>query len=173
MTRKHAAALGLSLVTLAAILAVAASVVWGYRQDGPIRFDGAAGVKWSVARATAFSWTMPLPPNPTSDDITIEAIDPVGIEGLEVLGVAVAYGCGLPTTITGYPPDRVMTRTVEGAMLLADADPCDVPTAVIGLRRVTGAASGAIDGLRLRYESSGTRYETVLALRLEVTEPES
>lgn len=174
-TRKLAAALGLALVALTAVLGamVSEGVVWGYRQDGPIRYEGAAGVRAPVAAGTTFSWTMGLGQNPTSDDVAIEAIDPVGVTGLEVLGTGIAYGCGLPTVATGYPPAGMMVHRAEGTILPARYLACEeIPTAVIGLRRPTGAAPGAIDGLRLRYVSGGIRYETVLAWRFETKEPE-
>jgi hypothetical protein len=50
------------------------------------------------------------------------------------------------------------------AILPASGDPCDTPTAVIGLRRDQSATAGVVEGLRMRYESDGTAYETVLSL---------
>lgn len=164
-------AASLSVGALAAILAIVASAPMASRQDGPIRYDGSAGVTWAVARDQPFTWTMPLPPNPTSEDIYLRSIEPVGTKALELLGVLVAYGCGLPTTDFGFPPPGVTISPVDGAILPANGDPCDTPTAVIGLRRDQSATSGVIEGLRMRYESDGTAYETILALHLLAPDP--
>lgn len=177
MTRRRATlavGLGLAFLALAALAMATEGVIWGYRHDGPIRHEGQAGVRWRLpGGATSFTWTMPLPLNPTSDDFVLEAIDPVDITGFELLGVAVAYGCGLPTLDLGYPPARVVTQSVQRAVWPA-AGPAgnpacdDIPTAVLGLRLQKIAGSGAIHGLRVRYVYRGIRYETVLHLHLEI-----
>ncbi len=164
-------AAALSVVGLAVIIAIAASTLTATRQDGPIRYDGSAGVTWAVARGEPFTWTMPLPPNPTPSDIYVQSVEPVGTVGLEVLGVLAAYGCGLPTTDLGFPPPGVSTSPLEGAILPASSDPCDTPTAVIGLRRDQSATIGVIEGLRMKYESGGTVYETILKLQLVAPDP--
>lgn len=162
--------LALAAVALATSLALVASASRP-REDGPIRYDGTAGVTWTVPRAQTFTWTMLLPQNPTLSDIHLRSVEPVGTRGLEVLGALVAYGCGLPTTALGCPPSSMPTVLVERATLPARGDPCATPTAVIGLRRDGTATSGTVEGLRLRYESGGTTYETTLALKILVTDP--
>lgn len=168
---RRLAPLTLAGVVLAVTVAVAVSVALRPRQEGPIRYDGRAGVTTRAAPGQTLTWTMPLPPNPTRETIYLRSIEPAGTRGLNVLGVDVAYGCGIPVTAREYPIPSLVTRSVDGAMLPVTDDACRLPTAVIGLSRVAGAGEGVIDGLRLRYESGGAEYETMLALGLVVSDP--
>lgn len=166
---RRRAPLALAGVALAVTVAVVASIVLRPRQEGPLRYDGSAGIVTPQAPGQTFTWTMPLPPNPTRETIYLRSLEPVGSRGLTVLGVDVAYGCGIPSTAREYPIPGLVTRSVDGAVLPVTDDGCSLPSAVIGLRRVAG--EGGIDGLRLRYQSRDTEYETVLAFQVVVSDP--
>ena len=163
---------GLAVVALAGV-AVAASGFFGYRSGGPFGGWNAAGVAWPAGPGETVTWAMPLPDNAATTDIVIDSISPVGVDGLEVLDVLVSTdGCAaVPTLSTAFPPLDVSTRDPQGARLVGLSKPCDLHV-LVSVRRSLAPAPGRIQGLRIRYEFAGSRYEDVLPYSLELREPE-
>jgi len=161
---------GLAAVSVAGLVALAGPFL-GLRPEGPLGPYGGAGVIWRAGINEVFTWAMPLPDNPTTADIRIDSIAPVGTEGLEVLGVLVSYdGCGILSISNDFPPPGVSTADPEGARLEATSEPCALHV-LIGVRRVQGSESGMIDGLRMGYRTEGHAYELLLPWRLDVPDP--
>jgi hypothetical protein len=161
---------GLAAVAVAGLVALAGPLL-GFRPEGPLGPYGGAGVIWRAGINEAFTWAMPLPDNPTTADIRIDSIAPVGTEGLELLGVLVSYdGCGILSISNGFPPPGVSAADPEGGLLEAMSEPCALHV-LIGVRRVQGSESGMIDGLRMAYRVDGRAYEVLLPWSLEVPDP--
>jgi hypothetical protein len=162
---------GLAVAALVVALVAAATGYFGYRHGGPFGGWNGAGVTWRAAIGETVSWAMPLPDNPTTTDILIDSIAPVGVDGLEVLGVLVStQGCEVPTIATAFPPPGVSTADPQGARLAALSKPCALH-ALFGVRRSQAGAPGKIQGLRIRYHFGGASYEDLLPWTLDVREP--
>lgn len=176
--------LGVILIALAATFVVAASARWGRHQGGPLEARSHVTLRFPLPDGEALTWGMDLPRNPTSTEVTLEAIEPVGARGVEVIGTAASYPvlradgmCVSIGLVRGFPPAGVQTLEVRGAPVPAAGPPgpprCgDQPPAVlIGVRRAPAAPTGTIDALRLLYVADGTHYEVLLPYSLELTRP--
>lgn len=125
---------------------------------------------WRAGPGEAFTWAMPLPDNPTTNEIVIESVTPDGVEGLEVLGVMASEdGCVISTISVGFPPADVSVRDVRGATLRGPSEPCALQS-LVGVQRIASPL-GFINGLRIRYRHAGSAYEVVLPWSLEVKDP--
>lgn len=183
---RHRVILGIILIALAATVMVAMSGRWDRHQTGPldaaIQHTSHVTLRFPLADGEALTWGMDLPRNPTSTEVTLEAIEPVGARGVEVIGTAASYPVLRPNgmcvsigLVTGFPPAGVQTLEVRGAPWPAVASPrCgDQPIVVIGVRRAADSPTGTIDALCLRYTADGTQYEILLPFSLELTRPHS
>lgn len=176
--------LGVILIALAATFVVAATSRWGRHQGGPletaVQRTSHITARFPLPDGEALTWGMDLPRNPTSTEVTLEAIEPVGARGVEIIGTAASYPVLRPNgvcvsigLVTGFPPAGVQTLEVRGAPWPAAGPPrCgDQPIVVIGVRRAPAAPTGTIDALRLLYVADGTHYEVLLPFSLEVRQP--
>jgi hypothetical protein len=163
---------GLPVLALAALVYGAASAQRTYRLDGPIQpVGGAAGVEAPLAPGKTGTWAMPLPFNETAADIQIESVDALNPRGLTILGINASYpgpSDGI-VFVPGYPPDGVTSEPIENARMSVFGSERAILQLLIGVQR-TGTAPGTIDGLRVRYVSGETRYETVFPWTLKATD---
>lgn len=163
---------GLAVAALVAVLAAAASGYFAPRSGGPLGGWNGAGVTWRAAVGETVSWAMPLPDNPTTTDVLIDSVSPVGVDGFEVLGVLISTdGCeDMPTIAATFPPPGVSTVAPRGAILGALSKPCALHV-LFGVRRSQASARGKIGGIQIQYHFGGVSYEDVLPWTLEVKEP--
>jgi len=173
---------GAVLVVFAVTLAVAANTLLGPGRDGPLSTQSRVSfTSPPLAVGQAFSWSSYLPGNPTAADIRIEAIEPVGVRGLEVLGVVLGYPelrpddgyCLAPGMEPGFPPTHSLKsepREVKGSTLpTKDKWTCgNHPSAIVGVRLLPDSAGGAIDALRVLYWHNGALYEVVMPYSLKI-----
>ncbi len=164
--------LALAAVVLVAALAAAASTMLSSRTGGPLSGFGGAGIRWPSKMGDRFTWAMPLPDNQTASDLTLESIDPEGVSGLQVLGVAVSTaGCSISSISLGYPAPNVRTQDVRGSVIPAHGPICALQV-LVGVVR-TSPAQAEIKSLRVRYRWDGASYEDSIPWRLEATNPAS
>ena len=164
---------GLPVVALAASIGIVANASKPYRTDGPLQPAGGAGLEYPLPADQALTWGMPLPWNETAAEIRIESIEPVNPRGLDVLGVLARYpspneGIGLAL---GFPPDGVETSPVEGAVLPVRGSRNETLEVLIGVQRHPNAPEEVIEGLRVRYQAGGEKFETVFPWTLRLTAP--
>jgi hypothetical protein len=159
----------LAAIVLVAAVAAAASTLLGSRSGGPLAGFGGAGVDWPAKVGDRFTWAMPLPDNQTASDITLDAITPDGVVGLDILGVAVSTsGCQIPSISLGYPASSVPTQDVHGAVIPAESAPCALQV-LVGVER-TSSGESTIRALRVRYRHGSTSYEDVIPWSLRATD---
>src|SRR5262245_6895442 len=84
----------LAVVLVAAVVVIAAIVTLqssSARASGPIASDSKTSAEFPLADDQIASWGSQLPTNTTKDELTIESIEPVGISGLELVGLSITY----------------------------------------------------------------------------------
>ena len=169
--RLRAFGAGLAIAAVA-VVAVAASGYIVPRSGGPFGGLNRAGVIYQAAVGEPISWAMPLPDNPTTTEVVIDSIAPVGVDGLDVLGVLVSPdGCeGVPTLAKAFPPPGVSTVAPQGVILGALSKPCALHV-LIGVHRSKESANGTIAGIRIRYHAGWVSYEDLLPWALEIKDP--
>jgi hypothetical protein len=172
------------LILVAVTAVVAANALRGPRDDGPVRTNSRFKVTFPLPDDQIFVWGTALPPNPSQTDARIISIEPVGISGLETLGVVVDFPVRRPDgtclmygdqTAISFPPPGVPTRDVNGTWLLADnkeRGTCGShPEVLVGLRRIPNASAGRIEALRMLYVHEGTTYELVMPYSFDACRP--
>ena len=175
---------GLLLILLAASAVVAANALRGPRGDGPVRTNSRVKLTFPLPDDQIFVWGMPLPPNPSQTDARIISIEPVGISGLEILGVVVDFPVRRPDgiclmygdqTALSFPPPGVPTRDVNGTWLLTDEKERGTcgshPEVLVGVRRIPNASAARIEALRVLYVHDGTTYELVMPYSFDACRP--
>ena len=172
---------GAALLAVAVIGVVAANALRGPRQDGPLKTNGSFSVSYPLADDEVFIWGTDLPwyADPAVGDIRIDSIEPVGVRGLEVLGLVLnnsvrqsdgsclSYGNRSAAT---FPPPEVPTRAVNGAVLsAAGGRTCsNDPSVLVGVRRPRDSSAGRIEALRMVYRHQGVTYELVMPYSLDI-----
>ena len=162
------------LVVIAAVVLVgiAAIRLAGDRSPGPLQPNSKSTVEFPLDAAQQATWGSPFPPNPTDSDIVIRSIEPIGVSGLDILGM-VASGAGAMGVVNalGFPPQGVPTQPVQGTILAPATGVSIQGDALVGVRLAAGATEGHIDGLRVRYVANGTDYEVDLPYALHIQSP--
>jgi hypothetical protein len=165
------------IVAILALGAVVGSEIgWWKLRPGPLADVGISpiDVDFPLGDGVAGTWGNVLPTNPTVEEMTIEAIELVGVRGVTILGM----GVNDPTSEGGigtayeYPPPDVNTQPVADATLPAVNSEHPYVQLLVGVER-TGADDGTIEAVRIRYEHGGEEYEVTLPFSLRVFEPES
>jgi hypothetical protein len=169
------------LVAFAAGAVVAANALRGPRHDGPLKTNSSVNIKFPLADDEIFIWGMDLPwdGGPAVGDISIDSIEPLGTHGLEVLGVVLTNSVPQPDgtclsygdrTAARFPPPDAATREANGAVLSTAAGKtcANHPSVLVGVRRLSNAAAGRIDALRMLYRQNGITYELVMPYSLDV-----
>lgn len=163
----------LVLAPIAAILAlgVAAIMMAGGRDEGPLQPSSVTSVEFALAPEQAGTWGTDLPPNPTDADIVVRSVEPVDQEGLSILGMTMTNPDVTGGMITGYdfPPAGVATFPIAGSVISPSGGPSPHLQVLIGVRLAEGRESGSIKALRLRYVADGREYEVVLPYSLGIT----
>lgn len=162
-------------VAFAVVLLGTGLAVWQFRTEGPYPTDGplpvTAGVQitFELDVGEPATWGTPLPGSDRGEAI-VRRIEPIGVEGLDVLGIRVCHAsrepnasgeylhCA-PVNDYGWPPSGVQTNAVEGTVLDASADP--LIDMLIGLRRQPSTPEGRIESVRIVYTVNGVTYETI------------
>lgn len=160
-------------VVLAAAAAVAIFVATSARSGGPLTRTEVLHVAYPAEPGQSMTWGTVLPSNDTLVPIVIESIEPVDIDGLDVLGIGVSdpvaeTGIGFAY---GFPPDGVTLTDPRGVEIRGVGGDAPVVQVLFGLRLADGSSTGSIAGIRVRYEHDGTRYEDVLPYSFEVSGP--
>jgi hypothetical protein len=121
---------------------------------------------------------MPLPGRP-GETFVLQVIEPLGVEGLDVLGVSVCRWSGVPdeegiyndcapiASLT-WPPAGTTLLPVDGTVLAGESP--FVPV-VIGVERHAGATVARIDAIRIVYTANGTTYEVTEPWALNLVDP--
>jgi hypothetical protein len=134
----------------------------------------------SSADGEVIRWDPGLPFNRTDADIHLRAIELVGVNGLEIVGILLATptvqpdgSCLSSGNARGFPPSGTSTDRIDGAVLVAaPRRTCtNYPQISIGLRRPVGTATGSVTAVRLRYEQNGQAYELLMPTSIEVHRP--
>lgn len=157
----------------AAILLVVLGVVvileLSSRADGPLAMDGHVKVEFPLQNDQTGTWGMVLPTNPTISDITIDSIEAVNPQGIEIVGMFVNNpdvdgGVGSDDV---FPPARIHPSQVAGAVIGSIGSATPHLQLLVGVR-LDDANEGTIESIRVRYQFDGNRYEVVLPFALRV-----
>jgi hypothetical protein len=154
---------GIAFVAIAVVVTLLLAAT--SRSPGPLTTNVTTSTEFTLAEGQVGSWGSPLPANTTPDELTIESIEPIGLSGLELVGLAVTYPeiDGSIATAYGYPPPGLTTHPPEGARVSAAGGPTPSIQILAGVRLLPGAASGRIDGWHIRYSSGkGRPHETTI-----------
>lgn len=159
------------VAVLAIAITTGLATTWWRPPPGPLGDVGLSpiSVEFPLAVGQVGTWGNVLPTNPTLEDITIEHIELVGMEGVTVVGMgvndpSVAGGVG---TAYGYPPESVETTAVQGSVLPGAGTANPHVQLLVGVER-TEAAGGEIDAILVRYRHEGATYEVTLPFSLRV-----
>lgn len=153
----------------------------GLPADGPYPRTDPAGVDFELVPGASATWGLGLPGS-TRGPVVLQAIEPLGVEGIDVLGVAVCHWSGVPDAEGIYndcAPIASRTWPPAGATLVDVAgtvvEPGNRPfvSAVIGVRRQPTAVESRIAAIRIVYVADGTTYEVVEPWSLGLVDPGS
>lgn len=164
----------LALVGAAAILVVALifmlTIANGPRTDGPLQPPDRTGVEFPLPAGQLATWGMTLPINPTMQDIRLLAVEPQGLNGLDLLGIQINDPAveGSIVNALGFLPEGMSAEPVEGSVLpaLGSLDP--ERQILIGVELPAGSDHGVIESLVLRYEAGGVTYSVELPWELSI-----
>jgi hypothetical protein len=161
--------IGGGILVLATLGAVAFVMLAGPRTDGPLFADSRFDVSLPLRSGQTATWGTVLPPNTGASAITIDAIEALNTEGLEVVGMVMSDpstdgGIG---TAEGFPPQGAHGEPVAGAVLKPAGGHPSYLQVLVGIR-LSGTGDGSIEALRVRYRYSGVSYESVLPFGLKV-----
>lgn len=161
---------GLLLLALAATLVLTIGVATARRSDGPLRSTSRTLVEIPTWDGEVVSWGMILPPNESATDIIIESIMPVGLDGLDLVGLGLhRVGAGGDESYTvgdGFPPSDIGTSPPSGAILPAGGP--SIIEVLVGIRRRAGISVGTIAALHIDYRAGGIAYEVELPWGVKV-----
>ena len=139
-------------------------------EAGPWEASSSTTVEFPLPPGQPATWGSMLPPNLTGSDITIQSIDPVGVDGLKVLGT-LASDAGVDGSLVnalGFPPAGISTFPPKGAIQPAGPTTTQLQV-LVGISQPGGRDKGTINGLRVRYEIDGKVYETEFPYKLGIT----
>ncbi len=159
----------ITLLAVGLVVAVAGSVGSGGPADGPLPVSGEAGIVVHLNSGALATWGMAFSGD-AGGEIVLEAIEPVSVSGVEVLGISVCrwsmapesdgtYRDCAPAAAYAWPPSGVSLNPVAGAVLAADSNPS--VSMVIGVKVESPGERAGIHGIRIVYASHGRTYETV------------
>lgn len=110
--------------------------------------------------------------NQTATDLELEAIDPVGVDGLDVLGVRVtlflADGTEPVTNGGSWPPGDAGQTPPAGVILRGTGRGISGAVILVGVRHQAGVPTGTIQGLRIRYRAGDSDYEVIYHWSLKI-----
>jgi hypothetical protein len=160
------------VVVIAAVLLVgiAAIALAGNRSPGPLAPTSETEVEFPIGVDQTATWGSPLPPNPTESEIVLRSIEPIGVSGLELMGIVMSRPVNSVGIINApaFPPEGTTAEEVDGFVIPAAGGGEPQVDVLLGVRRETGASEGRIEGLRVRYVANGTEYEVDLPYGLHI-----
>jgi hypothetical protein len=161
-----AAAVGVALVALVILRAIAPPP-----SGGPYAGLDAYDVRVPVPAGGVVTWGSVLPPNWTTEAVAIEAVEPVNVRGLEVLGIVMSDPAVPPSigVVDGFSPPAIHAQPVAGTVIPPHTANGIDRQVLVGVRRTDGGTA-AIDGLRVRYRHGGDRFEDVLPYTLQLVD---
>ena len=154
--------------------------LFGPPASGPLQAGQGFHVSMPAADGEVMRWDPGLPFNRTDTDIHLRAIELVGVNGLDVVGIVLSTPtlrpdgtCLSAGNVPGFPPPGTNTDRIEGALLVGESRrTCtNYPQISVGLRRPVGTATGRVDAVRLRYDQEGRAYELLMPTSIEVHRP--
>lgn len=162
------------------VVAVVAGKIWldGKTSSGPLTITGKATWGIPLEDGQTATWGMPLPE--LDQPATLQAVEPLGVNGIDVLGVTACVGSTLQSdgshlhcapNAYGWPPAGVSTQPIAGTAFASN--PSDTPGVLIGVRRTSNGRTGTIGSLRITYVVDGRTYVAVEPWSLELTLPEA
>jgi hypothetical protein len=144
---------------------------------GPIQWiNGTAESGYPAPDRFAITWGFPIGGLKPSG-VLLNA-EPVGVSGVDVLGIAVCLGSNPQRTATcgpllgaGWPPPAVDLVPVDHVRF--GPDPIPAPMILVGARRHDGSDLGRIEALRLTYQVDGDWHTYVVTIpwSLELSTP--
>lgn len=168
------AALGLLGVSLALYIARGPA----YPTNGPLPRTDEAGVEMELANGAAATWGMPLPGS-SAGHLALRSVEPLSVEGVEVLGVNACHPSGVPDAGGGYtdcapvggpwPPEGTTLVDVAGAVV--EPGNLSFVSVVIGVRRQPAATVSRIGAVRIVYSTGAITYEVVEPWGLRLVDP--
>jgi hypothetical protein len=171
-TRRSALIAGsIATVVLIGALLILANIVGGAPSRGPLQIVNSISVTSPMAAGQVGTWGEILPHNPTGAPITIRSIEPINPRGIDILGI----GTNNPDVEGGegftrvFPPSGMTLEPVNGATLSPSTSTSPNLQILIGVRLSASSAQGAIDGLRVTYDSAGQTYILVIPGSLTLT----
>jgi len=129
------------------------------REDGPLAVVNAISVQLATTPEQAIVWGTVLPDNLTAAPIamvSIEAINPVGIDVLEIAQNDPTTEGAVGLQLSPIP--GVTMHPIPGAFLPVYRSPSDARQILVTARLANLADIGTIDGLRFTYEAAGKSY---------------
>ena len=151
------------------VFGVASLAFVSWSSDGPLEAMDRISIEQPLPSGETGTWGMVLPMNPTQSPITIESIDAVNPQGIEVIGIVVNdpdVDGGVGTAL-GFPPAGTTVRPAAGAVLQPAGSASPNLQVLVGVRH-DGIDRGTIEALRIAYTLDGNRYEEVLPYSLVV-----
>lgn len=172
MTDTHRSRLvlvGAAAIVVAALL-FTLTIARGSRTDGPLQPPDRTGVEFPLPAGQPATWGMTLPTNPTMEDIQILAVEPQGLDGLDLLGIQINDPAveGSIVNALGFLPDGMSAEEVEGSVLPALGSPDPERQILVGVELPAGSTHGVIESLVLRYKAGGIDYIVELPWELSI-----
>lgn len=167
-----------------AALVSAIFVVLALRETGAVMSDGpyprtdAAGIDFELAPGVPATWGMPLPGS-LRESFVLRSIEPLGVEGLDVLGVYVCRWSGAPddegifndctpAASRTWPPAETTLLAVDGTVVAGEPS---FVSMVIGVERHAGTAAAKIASIRIVYTTNGDTHEVIEPWTLNLIDP--
>jgi hypothetical protein len=155
--RAIAAAVAIGLLALAAGALTPAGQAFG----GPVQGPVTGSTTFTAIRKTggsAATLGIPVPWNAGSGTVVLEALAPIGVDGVEVERAGVAPpGTMVVAGGRGFPPAGVTLLPVDGFTVRPGTGPLDGFQVIVGL-----AGEGTVDGFALSYRVGGASYVAIL-----------
>lgn len=153
------------------LLAVAACA--GPRADGPIVPGLAYRDGFPLGPGEVATWGIIVAQNSTQTTVTLDAIEPVDVDGLDIVSISVHSpdADGAVGQHLGYPPPSAHAVPVAGSALPPEVTGKPSHLEALLVVRKTSDADGRIGHLALRYHTDQSQYELDLPYSLTVFSP--
>jgi hypothetical protein len=142
-------------------------------QGGPLAVTDPVAVEYEYAAGKESTWGSALPETTGSSAVSVTKVEPVGLVGLDVVGIQACDASSASCSIVdspGWPQPGITTIPVEG-LRVWPAGQGPAYALQIGVRRQANAPMGIIEGLKFTYAAGGKQYEVVEPWTLRVYAP--
>ena len=163
MDLRPAAMTTLVIVGVIAFTFVAGSVVpGGGAFGGPLQPDrlesGSTMSTFEKTKGKPVTFGVPVPWNAGSGTVELQALTPIGADGVEVIrATAVPLGSPPVPNHKGFPPDTAILQPVEHFAVPPGTDDSDGFQIVVGLR-----GEGTVQGFALTYRLGGAMHVAII-----------